>query len=430
MTRRWPPTRCSTSPRTTTTATASWTPSSWCICGSGGEATGRPGDIWSHKWTLPAAQNADGTKIFAYLTIPEDARIGVCAHELGHLLFGFPDLYDTDGSSEGVGNWCLMGGGSWGGGGDVPVHPSAWCKVNQGWASATVVTTGGLVAFEDVKSSHTVHRLWKDGAGGSEYFLVENRQQSGYDVSLPGEGLLVWHIDESKPGNTDENHYKVGLLQADGLRDLELARNRGDAGDPYPGSSGNNTLSGATSPSTKSYAGADSCVSVSAIPAAAVTMTATVSVSCGKPLTKELKDGGKELKDGRKELKDGLKDLKEPLKDRKDGRKEAKEPFKERKDGKDRLEKGRFERPGDPFGAGQDDPVLAAVLDLQSRLAAVEQALGTGDQGTATEPFIGSALRPDLQGGPVYGTGADTLRQAMADGDAQAKRAFDTLPPQ
>ncbi|WP_405020409.1 M6 family metalloprotease domain-containing protein [Kitasatospora sp. NBC_00070] len=398
--------------------------------GSGGEATGRPGDIWSHKWTLPAAQNADGTKIFAYLTIPEDARIGVCAHELGHLLFGFPDLYDTDGSSEGVGNWCLMGGGSWGGGGDVPVHPSAWCKVNQGWASATVVTTGGLVAFEDVKSSHTVHRLWKDGAGGSEYFLVENRQQSGYDVSLPGEGLLVWHIDESKPGNTDENHYKVGLLQADGRRDLELARNRGDAGDPYPGSSGNNTLSGATSPSTKSYAGADSCVSVSAIPAAAVTMTATVSVSCGKPLTKELKDGGKELKDGRKELKDGLKDLKEPLKDRKDGRKEAKEPFKERKDGKDRLEKGRFERPGDPFGAGQDDPVLAAVLDLQSRLAAVEQALGTGDQGTATEPFIGSALRPDLQGGPVYGTGADTLRQAMADGDAQAKRAFDTLPPQ
>ena len=57
--------------------------------GSGGEQTGNSGDIWSHKWTLPSVYNADGKKIFAYLTIPEDSRIGVCAHELGHLLFGF-----------------------------------------------------------------------------------------------------------------------------------------------------------------------------------------------------------------------------------------------------------------------------------------------------------------------------------------------------
>ena len=72
----------------------------------------------------------DATKIYGYLTIPEDAKIGVCAHELGHLLFGFPDLYDTDDTSEGIGNWCLMAGGSWNGGGDVPAHPSAWCKAN------------------------------------------------------------------------------------------------------------------------------------------------------------------------------------------------------------------------------------------------------------------------------------------------------------
>ena len=91
-------------------------------------------DIWSHKWVLAGgALNADGTKIFGYLTVPEDAKLGVCAHELGHLLFGWPDLYDTDDTSEGIGNWCLMAGGSWGGGGDTPAHPSAWCKANQGW---------------------------------------------------------------------------------------------------------------------------------------------------------------------------------------------------------------------------------------------------------------------------------------------------------
>ena len=43
----------------------------------------------------------------------------MCAHELGHLLFGFPDLYDPDGTSEGIGDWCLMSGGSWNGGGDI-----------------------------------------------------------------------------------------------------------------------------------------------------------------------------------------------------------------------------------------------------------------------------------------------------------------------
>ncbi|MFI6289140.1 M6 family metalloprotease domain-containing protein [Streptomyces sp. NPDC051018] len=405
--------------------------------GSGGEASGRPGDIWSHKWNLPAVHTSDGTRIFAYLTIPEDARIGVCAHELGHLVFGFPDLYDTDGTSEGVGDWCLMGGGSWGGGGDVPVHPSAWCKVNQGWATANTVTSRATVTFEDVKTGHTVQRLWKDGAGGPEYFLVENRQQSGYDVSLPGSGLLVWHIDERQPGNTDENHYKVGLVQADNRRDLEMARNRGDAGDPFPGSTNNTSLTGSTSPHSKSYAGADTCVSLTNISAPAATMTATVAVSCGKPPAKEFKD----LKDSRKELK---KDVKERLK-------EFKEPFKERKDLKDRYEYKRPERPEQPRGdreggegagdtaggadttgsasGGGGDRVVEAVAELRARLEAVEEALGIGSDPGVPEPFIGSALRPDLTGGPVYDTDPQALRQAMEEGDSGAKRAFDTLPP-
>src|SRR5262249_35433672 len=155
-------------------------------------------------------------------TVPEDSKIGVCCHELGHLLFGFPDLYDTDYSSAGIGNWCLMSGGSWNGGGDLPAHPSAWCKVNQDWVSATTVSTSGTLTLPDVKTSKNVARLWKNGTGGSEYFLVENRELTGYDAGLPAGGMLVWHIDDAQSGNSDENHPKVGLLQADGHRDLEL----------------------------------------------------------------------------------------------------------------------------------------------------------------------------------------------------------------
>ena len=249
--------------------------------GAGAEVTGSPGDIWSHKWTVDGgAMNVDGTKIYAYLTVPEDSKIGVCCHELGHLLFGFPDLYDTDYTSEGIGNWCLMAGGSWGGGGNTPVHPSAWCKANQGWATVTNVTTNGAKNIADVKDSGKIYRLWKSGAASSEYFLVENRQKTGFDTSLPAGGLLIWHIDDSVSGNTNEAHYKVALMQADGKRDLELDHNRGDGGDPYPGSSGNTTFNNTSTPNSQSYSGANTCVAVTGIGPSGPVISANLRVKC------------------------------------------------------------------------------------------------------------------------------------------------------
>lgn len=247
--------------------------------GRGGEETGDSGDIWSHKWVLPNEYDADGTKVYAYLTIAEDAKLGVSAHELGHLLFGFPDLYDTDYTSEGIGNWCLMAGGSWNGGGDTPAHPSAWCKAQQGWVSVDNVTADGQASLADVKSSKTVQRLWTGGQPGTEYFLLENRQRTGYDADLPADGLLIWHIDESRDSNTDENHYLVALMQADGSRDMESDVNRGDRGDPYPGDNANRSFAGTSTPSSQSYAGQDTGVVVTAISDSADPMTATLSVS-------------------------------------------------------------------------------------------------------------------------------------------------------
>jgi len=247
--------------------------------GQGAEVTGSSGDIWSHKWVLrDGALDVNGAKIFGYLTVPEDSKIGVCAHELGHLLFGFPDLYDTDGSSEGIGNWCLMAAGSWGGGGDTPCHPSAWCKTNQKWVTVDARTANATINIADVKDGHTVYRLWKDGLSGPEYFLVENRQKTGFDASLPSGGLLIWHIDENQQTNSDENHYKVALMQADGKRDLEFNRNRGDDGDCYPGTSNNTVFDANSTPNSKSYANADTSVSVTGISASRPVMTATLQV--------------------------------------------------------------------------------------------------------------------------------------------------------
>ena len=98
-------------------------------------------------------------------------------------------------------------------------------------------------------------------------------------LAVPGAGLLVWHVDEGQSDNSDENHYMVGLVQADGQRDLERARNRGDAGDAYPGTSGNTVLTPTSTPSSDSYAGQDTSVSITDISTSGPSMTATVSVS-------------------------------------------------------------------------------------------------------------------------------------------------------
>ena len=333
--------------------------------GAGGEVTGDKNDIWSHKWVLDGgARSVDATKIFGYLTVPEDCKIGVCAHELGHLLFGFPDLYDTDGTSEGIGNWCLMAAGSWGGGGDTPVHPSAWCKANQGWVAVDNRTANGSLSMPDVKDSQTVYRLWKDGGPGSEYFLIENRQQKGFDKSLPNGGLLIFHIDESISGNTNENHYKVGLVQADGKRDLELAHNRGDGGDPYPGASGNSSFNNTSTPNSKSYSNVSTCVSITGISTSGSVITANVAVKC-KSVEKSL---SKDVRDTKRVEKRIEKRPEKPLIDKSAAFDKG---FTEGK-----FNEGKFAE-GGGLGGGFGAPSGQAMAQLEARVAALEAAVGS-----------------------------------------------------
>jgi immune inhibitor A len=385
--------------------------------GSGAEVTGNNNDIWSHKWVLPSQFNADGTKIYAYLTVPEDARIGVCCHELGHLLFGFPDLYDTDGSSEGVGNWCLMGGGSWNGGGDIPAHPSAWCKANQGWASVVVQNSNANVSIQDVKTSKVIYRLWKDGTGGNEYFLVENRQRTLYDQKLPGDGLLIWHIDESIGENSNEVHPKVKLMEADGLMQMEKGLNRGDAGDAYPGSTNKTSFTDSTTPGSKSYAGVNTCVAVTNISPSAATMTARFNVKCVVINPKILKDT-KDVRD-HKHPKELTKEIDKPILDK--HFKEIDKPFTDKAAALDKPFDKPFDKPGDKPG------------DFPGRFGQAQGfgGPGYGQQTIPVEPFIGAQLRPDLSTGAIMGEhDLNEVQAQMEIGSAEAKRLYDSKPPE
>lgn len=222
--------------------------------------------IWSHRWAiLNSGEPAGNVVAFGYTMQPDDGQVGVFAHEFGHDL-GLPDLYDRTLSSEGLGNWSLMAGGSWNGStpnipnGTNPAQMTAWEKIKLGWLTPLSIDGPRPISLpttsEPGNNNPVVYKLSFE-SNPDEYFLLENRQQVGFDSGLPGAGLLIYHIDDTVTTQNDNPlHYLVALEQADNQRDLENHVNRGDDGDPYPGSSNNRSLTDVSAPNDHSYTGA------------------------------------------------------------------------------------------------------------------------------------------------------------------------------
>jgi immune inhibitor A len=283
--------------------------------GGGAEYTGSKDAIWSHSSTFHTPAVHDGVTINQYVIMPEeypavsgyarhDMTVGVITHEMGHGFWGLPDLYDRDYTSAGIGEWSLMAGGSWNGSlslGESPSWPDAWSRIQMGIATPTNVTTNGPITVPQAynnPTSPTVFKLKNSQLGSQEYFLVENRQQTSnsYDEYLPGQGLLIWHVDEAKAGYSDQNddecttspdstcgatHFLVAMEQADGLMTLENNPNaRGDTGDPFPGSTNKHNWNiGTTPPSASYYSAGDKLIALNNISDCGTTMTANAAVS-------------------------------------------------------------------------------------------------------------------------------------------------------
>ena len=266
-------------------------------------------NVWAHRWnlnnvtppildgkTLGDYHHNGGYAQFGEIHGDHQATIGIIAHELGHDLT-WPDLYDTDGTSAGVGYWSIMGSGSWNYTGSnyhgsSPSLPDAWLKWYQGWITPTVVNgtlSSEIVPWSDANPIAFLLALNPGGvdwdfynhSGAGEFFLVENRQLTGYDAGLPGSGLNIWHIDETvtstNSANANEGHPLVKLMEADGLNELRLGIDRGDAGDSFPGSSVNRTFNQSSTPNSRLYGGGDSFVAVTNISNSGMVMTADLS---------------------------------------------------------------------------------------------------------------------------------------------------------
>jgi M6 family metalloprotease-like protein len=282
--------------------------------GMGMEESGDGTDIWSHMWYLSGSGTffttndpdphhpGEHIKIDLYTCDPERSNttnhgtmacIGVFCHEWGHAL-GLPDLYDTDGGGAGLGLWCLMAAGSWGGDYRSPWSPvqlSAWGKIALGWLSPTVVTGSATHQLKQIEDNKEVYKLWEGGNPQKEYFLVENRQKTKFDQNLQGSGLLIYHIDEdiiAARGPYNQVNagggmpYGVALEQADGRDELESGTNVGNGSDPFPGTKKNTAFDSAfTNPNSNSNSGAYTTCGVNTISNSSATMSAFFYVGSG-----------------------------------------------------------------------------------------------------------------------------------------------------
>ncbi|MEW5768608.1 MAG: M6 family metalloprotease domain-containing protein [bacterium] len=145
----------------------------------------------------PAETEISGTgkKLDWYVYMRPSRELALVAHEFGHLL-GLLDMYSSvfvKGTIGDIGRWGLMSGAEIHG---TPYsHLCAYSKVKLGWATPIELDQSGnrIIKAAEIKDYGSIYRI--STSKPNEYFLLEYRQRSGYDQDLPGEGILIWHID-------------------------------------------------------------------------------------------------------------------------------------------------------------------------------------------------------------------------------------------
>lgn len=222
-----------------------------CIFYAGyGEAdSGKDNTIWPHSATLSTTKQFDGKTIGNYACINEEssksqtAGIGVFVHEFGHVL-GLADHYDVMASSVSAYNYTpgyydVMAYGSDNNNGNTPPLFSSYERAEIGWLDYTELTdkADSVNVLTDLKASNMAYRVSVPG-NENEFFVLENRQQTGWDAYLPGHGMLMWHIDLDETAwmnnqvNTNSSHQRIDIVEADNRRTADTRD-----GDTFPGAS-------------------------------------------------------------------------------------------------------------------------------------------------------------------------------------------------
>jgi M6 family metalloprotease-like protein len=197
--------------------------------------------LWPHKSGLsPDVELGAGVYADQYqiTNLGTSLKLGTFCHENGHLLCGFPDLYDYDtgvDDSNGSGRYSIMCvSGSY-----HPVGVGAYLRYHAGWAEMMNMDAASHFRVSVRVDDGPLYQYFNPAAS-NEYFLVENRSNDyGWEdgSSMPDDGLMIMHCDDDGNSRYDEmtsdTHYEASVEQADGLFHLEYDVNNGGSGDLF-----------------------------------------------------------------------------------------------------------------------------------------------------------------------------------------------------
>ena len=246
-----------------------------------GEANGgTTKTIWPQEWDLYSAKeeynDGSGPQVLDARIVNTYAcscelngaggldGIGTICHEFSHCL-GFPDAYDIDYSGgQGMYLWDIMSDGSYNGSGFQPAGYTGFERWAAGWKTpielSATTNVNGMKALQDGGDAYVIYNK----GNRDEFFLLENRQKTGWDEKLPGAGLLILHIDYdqsvwiSNEPNDDPEHQRMTWIPADNEYQYVMYNNNkyftesGAANDPFPYDS-INAFSATTTPAARFY---------------------------------------------------------------------------------------------------------------------------------------------------------------------------------
>lgn len=244
-------------------------------------STANDDDIWPHTWNMGTQKfQIDGVTINTYSCSaelvgmpgapaePSMDGIGTFAHEFGHVL-GLKDMYDTDGETNGSavnpGDYSMYASGSYNNDSHTPPCLMAFERMQLGWAQegtdivamrdAEDVTLENLA---DNKARYIDAQPGRAAGTGVEWFIFENRQQTGWDKYIPAHGLLITHYDytdemvstywDVNGPNNNARHRCMYIVPADNIDD-----DNSRTGDTYPGSSANTSFTDTSKPAAVNW---------------------------------------------------------------------------------------------------------------------------------------------------------------------------------
>lgn len=175
-----------------------------------GQANGGGADtVWPHEFQLAHSDfghvlTAGSVRINTYACGSELAPlrgsnqlagIGTLCHEFSHCL-GLPDMYDTQyGGQYGMSTWDLMDSGSYNNNSFTPAGYTSYERIYAGWMTPVELNKDlDVSGMKGLQEGGEAYIVYNDG-NNNEYFLLENRTKTNWDRYVPGEGLLITHVD-------------------------------------------------------------------------------------------------------------------------------------------------------------------------------------------------------------------------------------------